>query len=284
MADELPFALETARQAGRLLCELFSQHHTVHRKSTEIDLVTEADLASERLIVDAIRTRFPSHTILAEEGFGDVAMGSSENLQEAAEEIPHLWIVDPLDGTINYAHGYPVWGVTLALAERGQVVLGVNYDPLLDEMFWAERGQGAWFNGERIEVSTVSRLQDALVATGFAYRRATLANASRGEVPGNNLAEFSAVMPRVQGVRRAGAAVLDLGYLAAGRLDAYWEMYLHPWDWAAGKLIVEEAGGVVTNMRGEPWSLGTNNLVASNGLVHDELLKALREAQVSGDQ
>jgi myo-inositol-1(or 4)-monophosphatase len=271
VADRLEFAIQTARQAGRLLCEYFSQHHIVSQKSTEIDLVTEADLASERLIVDAIRTQFPGQPILSEEGLGD--------LQKATGESPHLWIVDPLDGTINYAHGFPIWGVTLALAEHGQVVMGVNYDPLLDELFWAERGQGAWFNGERIQVSTVARLRDALVATGFAYKRATLADTSQGKVPGNNLAEFSAVMPRVQGVRRAGAAVLDLAYLAAGRLDAYWEMYLQPWDWAAGKLIVEEAGGVVTDLYGKTWSLGTNNFVASNGLIHDELLTMLQSAQ-----
>ncbi len=263
MTEALDFALDTARRAGQLLCEFCHRRHTVSRKTTDIDLVTEADLASERLIVDAIRARFPDHAILSEEGLGDLDTGVGET--------PYLWLVDPLDGTVNYAHGYPVWGVSLALAERGQVVLGVTYDPLREELFWAERGRGAWRDGERMQVSGASRLKDALVATGFAYRRATLDD--------NNLAEFAAVMPRVQGVRRAGAAVLDLAHLAAGRLDAYWEMHLQPWDWAAGWLFVREAGGVVTDMRGEPWSLGMGNMAASNGALHDELLAVLRGAR-----
>lgn len=263
MAEMLDFALDLARQAGRLLCRLYEQHHTLGRKSSDIDLVTEADLASERLIVDAIRTRFPEHTILAEEGLGDQT--------DLFEETAALWLVDPLDGTVNYAHGYPVWGVSLALARWGQVVLGVVYDPLRDETFWAERGGGAWCNGRRLHVSTAACLKEALVATGFPYRRAT--------IPDNNLAEFNAVMPRVQGIRRAGAAVLDLAHLAAGRLDGYWEMHLKPWDWAAGWLLVTEAGGVVTGLRGELWRLGMNHLAASNGLLHQELLAVLKTAR-----
>jgi myo-inositol-1(or 4)-monophosphatase len=272
MADALAFALDTARRAGQLLRDLYHQGHTINHKSTDIDLVTEADLASERLIVDAIRAEFPGHAILSEEGLGD---------QQMATGVGYLWVVDPLDGTINYAHGYPVWGPSLALAQRGRVVLGVSYDPLRDEIFWAQRGQGAWCNGQPLRVSTTARLRDALVATGFAYQRATLSTISRDEVLGNNLAEFGAVMPHVQGVRRAGAAVLDLGHLAAGRLDAYWEMHLQPWDWAVGWLLVEEAGGLVTNLHGQPWSLDTNHLVATNGPLHDELLAALRSAQVA---
>ncbi|MFN2167934.1 MAG: inositol monophosphatase family protein [Anaerolineae bacterium] len=262
MSEFLEFALETARRAGRLLCTQFTQRHTVSHKSSDIDLVTEADLASEQLIVEAIRARFPGHTILAEEGLGD--------LQQVAGETEWLWVVDPLDGTVNYAHGFPVWGVSLALAEWGQVQVGVTYDSLRDDLFWAERGGGAWRNGARIHVSDTARLRDALVATGFAYKRATLTD--------NNLAEFSAIMPRVQGVRRAGAAVIDLALLAAGVLDGYWEMHLQPWDWAAGWLLIEEAGGMVTDLRGRPWSLGTDNLAASNGALHDELLAALRTA------
>jgi len=259
----LSFAIDTAREAGALLHKYVHQHLDVKHKSTEIDLVTEADVASERLIVAAIRERFPDHTIMAEEGQGD--------MQELVGEAEQLWLVDPLDGTVNYAHGLPVWGVSLALAERGQVVVAVSYNPLPDEMFWAERGQGAWLNGKRIHVSGAGRLRDALVATGFAYRRATLQE--------NNLAEFNAMMPRVQGVRRAGAAVIDLAHLACGRLDAYWEMHLQPWDWAAGWLLVQEAGGVVTDMRGEPWALQKNNVAASNGqALHQKMLEVLQEA------
>lgn len=270
MSDALHFALDTARQAGQLLRDLYHQHHTVHRKSSDIDLVTEADLSSERLIVDAIRARFPGQAILSEEGTGD--------LMHITGEPDYLWLVDPLDGTVNYAHGYPVWGLSLALAQRGQVVMAVTHDPLRDEIFWGVLGQGAWCNGERIRVSTTASLRDALVATGFAYSRATLAASSQGERLGNNLAEFGAVMPHVQGVRRAGAAVLDLAHLAAGRLDAYWEMHLQPWDWAAGRLLVEEAGGMVTDLRGRPWFLATNNLAASNGHLHTGLLALLTAA------
>ena len=263
MGQILDFAVDTAREAGALLRRYAHQHHDVRHKSTDIDLVTEADLASERLIVAAIRKRFPRHTILAEEGQGDV--------QELVGEAEHLWLVDPLDGTVNYAHGLPVWGVSLALAEGGQVVVAVSYNPLRDETFSAGRGQGAWLNGQRLHVSAAGRLRDALVATGFAYRRATLAE--------NNLAEFTAMMPRVQGVRRAGAAVIDMAHLACGRLDAYWEMHLQPWDWAAGWLLVEEAGGVVTDMRGQPWALQKNNIAASNGqILHQKMLEVLQEA------
>jgi myo-inositol-1(or 4)-monophosphatase len=173
VTDTLSFALETAHRAGQLLCGFREQHHTVGRKTTEIDLVTEADLASEQLIVKAIRARFPDQAILSEESLG--------HLLQAADELPCLWIVDPLDGTVNYAHHYPVWGVSLALVERGRVVLGVTYDPLGDEIFWAERGQGAWVNGKQIRVSGTAQLREALVATGFAYRRATLPDTSLGD-------------------------------------------------------------------------------------------------------
>jgi myo-inositol-1(or 4)-monophosphatase len=261
--DALYFVLDTARRAGELLCEFRNQRHTVWSKSTDIDLVTEADLASEQLIVEAIRSRFPEHTILAEERQGDTS--SAQGSTDA------LWLVDPLDGTVNYAHGYPHWGVSIALAWRGEVIVAVTYDPIRDEMFWTERGAGAWCNGQRISVSAAASLGEALLATGFAYRRASLDD--------NNLTEFSALMPRVQGMRRAGAAVLDLAHLAAGRLDGYWEMHLQPWDWAAGWLLVEEAGGQVTDMLGQPYSLATEHLVASNGRLHSSLLSALRVAR-----
>jgi myo-inositol-1(or 4)-monophosphatase len=260
MTTTLDFAREVAREAGQILRQYSQQSYEVSHKSTDIDLVTEADLASEEMIVKAIRKRFPEHTILAEEGLGD--------LQKIAGETPCLWLVDPLDGTVNYAHGFPVWGVSLALADRGTVVLAVTYDPLHDEMFWAERGEGVWLNGESLRVSQTGGLRQSLVATGFAYRRATLED--------NNLAEFNAVMPRVQGVRRAGAAVLDMAYLAAGRLDGYWEMHLKPWDWAAGWLLVEEAGGRVTDLAGQPWSLEKERIVASNGALHQVLLEMLQ--------
>jgi len=242
---------------------MYRQHHSVRAKSSDIDIVTEADVAAERLIVDAIRQTFPSHRVYSEEGLG--------NAQSLAAGASRLWLVDPLDGTVNYAHGYPFWAVSLALSESGEVVLAVTFDPLRDEIFTAQRGNGARCNGELINVSKVSEMHQALVATGFAYKRATLAD--------NNLAEFSAMMPRVQGLRRAGAAVLDLAYLASGRLDGYWEMHLRPWDWAAGWLLVREAGGQVTDGKGRPWSLTSGDMVASNGLLHRDILSCLARAR-----
>jgi myo-inositol-1(or 4)-monophosphatase len=268
MSDALDFAIHTARQAGEVLLGFYERSFGVGYKSSDIDLVTDADLASERLIVDAIRERFPEHDILSEEGLG----GFRDEWEAQASSLPGmLWLVDPLDGTVSFAHGYPFWGVTLALAQDDEVVLGVVHDPLREQTFWAERGGGAWCDGQPIEVSTVSDLRQALVATGFAYGRATLVE--------DNLVEFASVMPRVQGIRRAGAAVLDLAYVAAGRLDGYWEMYLQPWDWAAGQLLVREAGGTVTDLGGGAWSLSTERIVASNGHLHEELLSVLRGAK-----
>jgi len=263
MADVLGFAIATARTAGQLLRKRYGQDHSIRLKSTDIDLVTEADVASERLIVDAIHQEFPGHEIISEEGLGD-----SSTLRSGSRPV---WLVDPLDGTVNYAHGYPLWGVSLALSEGGRILLAVTFDPLRDETFTAQQGKGAWCNGEQINVSNVAEMRQALVATGFAYQRATVRD--------NNLAEFGAIMPQVQGIRRSGSAVLDLAHLACGRLDGYWEMHLRPWDWAAGWLLVTEAGGSVSNMRGEPWSLALENMVASNGQVHAELLAGLAKAR-----
>jgi myo-inositol-1(or 4)-monophosphatase len=262
MPDALKFAIAIAQEAGQLLCRLHKERHTVKTKSSDIDLVTEADVASEQLIVAAIGRAFPSHRILSEEGLGD--------LDDFVAGSSPVWLVDPLDGTVNYAHGYPAWGVSLALSQAGQVLVAVTFDPLRDEIFSAQKGQGAWCNGEHLKVSDVAGLRQALVATGFAYKRATLAD--------NNLAEFGAVMPQVQGVRRAGSAVLDLAHLASGRLDGYWEMHLNPWDWAAGWLLVEEAGGKTTDMKGEPWSLLARDMVATNSHLHAELLTHLTQA------
>jgi len=268
MPDALAFAQDTARAAGQVLRRLYRQRHAVQYKSSDIDIVTEADLASEQLIVDAIRSAFPTHRIYSEEGLGDA--------HTLTADASPLWLVDPLDGTVNYAHGYPAWGVSLALSEGGQVHLAVTYDPLRDELFVAQWGKGTYCNGVRMGVSETAQMNQALVATGFAYKRASLAN--------NNLAEFSAVMPGVQGVRRGGSAVLDLAYLAGARLDGYWEMHLKPWDWAAGWLLVVEAGGKVTDLRGGPWSLASGDMVASNGLIHAELLSCLAQARPERDK
>jgi myo-inositol-1(or 4)-monophosphatase len=250
------FAVELAKEAGQVLMDHFERRLAVESKSSEIDLVTEADIASEKLIVGGIHQRYPEHSILSEEGLG----------QEQAGEF--LWLVDPLDGTTNYAHGYPVFCVSIALQREGETVLGVTYDPVQDELFCAEKGQGAYCSGGGLSVSGNDSLRRSLLATGFFYTRASIED--------NNLAEFGRIMPQVQGVRRAGSAALDMAYVAAGRLDGYWEFHLSPWDWAAGDLLVREAGGRTSDVSGQPWRLRSNNMVATNGLLHEELLAALK--------
>lgn len=256
----LDFALDIARQAGQLLLEIYARGpNQVASKQSAVDLVTEADLASQQLIVQALRGRFPDHAILAEETPG------------ALSEHGLTWVVDPLDGTTNFAHGYPVFSATLALLRDGAPELGVICDPLRSELHWAERGRGAWCNGRRLAVSTVAELGRSLLATGFPYDRA--AN------PDNNLAEFVYFMPKTRGVRRAGSAALDLAWLAAGRLDGFWERGLNPWDAAAGALMIEEAGGCVTTYAGQPWRPGSRNLLASNGRLHELMLAGLATAR-----
>lgn len=250
------FAVELAKEAGQILMDHFERRLAVESKSSEIDLVTEADVASEKLIVEAVRERYPGHSILSEEGLGE----------EQAGEF--LWLIDPLDGTTNYAHGYPVFCVSIALQREEETVLGVTYDPVRDELFCAERDQGAYCNGRRLSVSDTDSLRRSLLATGFAYTRASIED--------NNVAEFGRIMPQVQGVRRGGSAALDMAYVAAGRLDGYWEFHLSPWDWAAGDLFVREAGGRTSDVSGQPWRLKSSNMVATNGLLHEELLAALK--------
>jgi myo-inositol-1(or 4)-monophosphatase len=272
MTEMLEFAIETARAAGRLLCEFSDRQHQVGHKQSEIDLVTEADFASEKLIVNAVHAAFPGQPVLSEEGLGDLADPTAlDHGSPGSSSGVAVWLVDPLDGTVNYAHGYPIWSVTLALVMGVTITLGVTYDPLRQQMFWAERGAGAWCNGRRLRVSGAACLADALLATGFPYTRAT--------DPDNNLAEFNALMPRVHGVRRAGSAALDLAHVAAGWLDGYWERGLRPWDYAAGLLLVEESGGTVTGPDGKPFVLGRERVVASNGYLHQELLEALARAR-----
>lgn len=252
----LSFAIETARHAGALLRDGLARRRTVELKSA-YEVVTEVDRASEELIVAAIRRTFPDHALLAEEGGG---------VERAS---PFLWLIDPLDGTNNYAHGFPFFSVSIALLENDTLILGVVFDPLRDELFAAERGAGAWCNEQRLRVSETPTLAASLVSTGFPYDYATTAD--------NNTRQFTRIQARTQGVRRAGSAALDLAYVAAGRLDAHWELRLKPWDTAAGALLVLEAGGRLSDWRGAPWNPWNDRLVASNGHIHDELLAALAE-------
>lgn len=250
-------AIETARRAGTLLRSEAGKHRQISFKGSPTNLVTEMDRRAEALIIEAIHAEFPTHAILSEER-GTVGGPSS-----------HRWIVDPLDGTTNYVHGVPVFCVSVALEVDRQTRLGVAYDPSLDECFVAERGGGAWLGGERLSVSETPTLNESLLATGFPY--------SIREIPRNNLAEFGAFSRRCQGVRRMGSAVLYFCYVAAGRLDGYWELRLGPWDAAAGALMVEEAGGRVTNLEGGPLDRERPAVVASNGRIHDEMLRVLKE-------
>jgi len=217
----------------------------------------------ERMIAEAIRDEFPEHSVVGEEGWDE----------EEAREADHTWFVDPLDGTTNYVHGYPMFCVSLALAHRGEVLAGGVYDPLRDELFYAEKGGGATLNGEGIAVSGTDGLISSLLSTGFPYERAT--------IPDNNVALFSKLVTRIQGVRRSGSVALDLAYVAAGRLDGHWELHVKPWDTAAGGLLVKEAGGRITGMEGEAWTPFEANVVASNGRIHGELLAALGRARRS---
>ncbi|MCZ7570682.1 MAG: inositol monophosphatase [Ardenticatenaceae bacterium] len=261
----LDFALSLAREAGAVLQSFFEEELEVRSKSAEIDLLTQADLASEEFILGRIRKQFPTHAILSE---------------EAGESGTHeyYWVVDPLDATVNFAHGVPHYCVSIGLRRGLETVLGVAYDPERDELFWAERGAGACLrygdgSERRLQVSATQSLGESLLATGFPYDRATN--------PANNLAEFNRVILRVQGVRRAGSAALDLAYVAAGRYDGYWEYRMKPWDTVAASLMVIEAGGALSTLDGGPWDPWHETTVAANPTLLPVLVAALngREAR-----
>jgi len=250
MPSYLEISDEIAREAGALLSTYFARRIPFELKG-ENDLVTEADRASERLVIERLRAHFPSHSIVAEEGGGH--QGSSE----------FCWYVDPLDGTTNFAHGFPMYNVTMALEQAGQLVAGVIFDPERGEMFASERGSGACLNGRRIHVSKVARLEDTLVATGFP---------SLKRHQNVNIHFYYQLAMITHGVRRAGSAALDLAYVASARLDGFWEFGLKPWDMAAGILLIEEAGGKCSDMHGGPATLRGPNLLATNGTVHEAVV------------
>ncbi|MCS7079925.1 MAG: inositol monophosphatase [Chloracidobacterium sp.] len=255
MNEFLSFAEQVAREAGAILRERFGAPLDVRRKG-RIDLVTEVDVLAENLIRSRIQRRFPDHAILAEES----------GLVERASAF--RWIIDPLDGTTNYSHGYPFFSVAIALEQAGETVVGVVYDPLRDELFAAARGQGTTCNGHPVRVSAVPTLEQALLVTGFPYNVRSS--------PRKNLDHFSAFLEIAQAIRRDGSAALDLAYVAMGRFDGFWELNLAPWDMAAGSLLVTEAGGRVTAFDGQPFSPYVAEIVASNGLLHDAMCEVLR--------
>ena len=254
----LNFAIQTARDAGRVLADKMGRALQVSNKGA-IDLVTEADLASEKLIIERIKSHYPRHAILAEES------GETDGI-EVTQGNEWKWIVDPLDGTTNYAHGYPCFCVSIALEHAGLIEIGVVYDPSRDELFAAERGQGATLNDRPMRVSTVDELNNSMLCTGFPY--------NVRERP-NFASDFAKFTMEAQAVRRDGSAAIDLAYIACGRFDGFWEDGLRAWDTAAGVLLIEEAGGLVTNFGGGPLDIYTPKVLASNGLIHDSMMRVL---------
>jgi len=252
----LNFAVQTARDAGSILVDRLGRALQVSNKG-DIDLVTEADLASEKLIIERIKSHYPRHAILAEES------GASEFVAGTGE---WKWIIDPLDGTTNYAHGYPCFCVSIGLEHAGTLEIAAIYDPMRDEMFAAERGQGATLNGRRMRVSEVDDLNSAMLCTGFPYNVRERPNFER---------DFANFTMEAQAVRRDGSAAIDLAYVACGRFDGFWEDGLNAWDVAAGVLLIEEAGGMVTNFEGGKLDIYTPKVMASNGLVHDAMRRVL---------
>jgi myo-inositol-1(or 4)-monophosphatase len=254
-------ALETARRAARAAGEVIRRGSAagfrVDRKGAT-DLVTEVDLAAEKTVIAVISNAFPAHRIAAEEsGRGE---GDSD----------YLWWIDPIDGTTNFVHGYPFYSVSIALEFRGVMIAGVVYDPVQGELFEALRSGGARLNSRKITVSPVTGLADALLATGFPYERSERARA---------LAMAAGFLPRIQGLRRDGSAALDLAYVAAGRLDGFWERGLKPWDTAAGALLVGEAGGRVSNLTGGKFDIHLGEIAAANPRIHLELISGLNQSR-----
>lgn len=256
MKDALKKVCDIARRAGKVQLEHFGKVRHVEYKGA-INLVTEVDKECEKLIVGKLQENFPEDDILAEEGSGE------------RHKTQRRWIVDPLDGTVNYTHSFPFFCTSIALEKNGELELGVIYDPNRDEMFSAIKGEGAMLNGESISVSKAPTLNEALVATGFAYN-------VRQEERFDNLDNFSKFVKIARAVRRPGSAAIDLAWLACGRIDGFWELFLKPWDMAAGVCIIQEAGGLVTSFDGSPYNLYGTQILASNGIIHNEMMHVLR--------
>lgn len=256
----LKIAIEAAKTSGKIQKQGFEKKHSIQFKDT-INLVTEVDKACEDKIVKILKKNFPSHSILAEESG---AHGDSKE---------YVWVIDPLDGTTNYAHGFPAFCTSIALEHKGRSIVGVVYDPMLDQLFWSVRGNGAYLNKKKIHVSKIDQLFKSLLATGFAYNVQKVKN--------NNVDNFKNFLMRAQAVRRMGAAAIDLCYVACGRFDGFWELQLQPWDTAAAVLILEEAGGRATLFDGSPFDNYRRQIVASNAKIHQEMLDVLKLTNIS---
>ncbi|MBK9250006.1 MAG: inositol monophosphatase [Ignavibacteria bacterium] len=252
-------SIESAKTAGEILRTGFGTNYTISSKSDRHDLVTEYDFLSEQAIISTIKSRFPHHHFLAEESGATQESGAESNVR---------WIIDPLDGTVNFAHSVPIFSVSIAAEVDGELFCGVIYQPLLDELFVTEKGKGAWLNGKQINVSGTANLSDAFLVTGFPYIVA--------ENPMSCIDHFTRFLQLGIPIRRLGSAALDLAYTAAGRFDAFWEVSLSPWDVAAGVLLVREAGGNVCDYNGMSYKIGNGSIIASNGLFDHEIIEVLQ--------
>ncbi|MCS1349996.1 inositol monophosphatase family protein [Mechercharimyces sp. CAU 1602] len=264
--SKLNVAISAAKAAGSLIAERIQTGKEVSYKSSHSDLVTEVDKQAEEIICAKIREAYPSHAILGEEGVAPGVKASSE-ATETHEKMDHLWVVDPIDGTTNFVHGFPFCCVSIAYAYQGMVTCAVIYDPLTDECFTAEKEQGAFLNGQALRVSEEKKLAESLIATGFP--------AADRIAAGINLSGINYLAPRCRNLRAAGSAALHLAYVAAGRISGFWELQLNAWDLAAGSLLVEEAGGKVTDTCGNPYALHVRHILATNDHIHSEMVEAL---------
>ena len=253
-------AIEAAKEAGKFLKLNVGKVRDIRQKSgQEKNLVTEIDKRSEEIIIERIKRHFPGHGILAEESGAEAGVKSG-----------YRWIIDPLDGTTNFTHGFPVFCVSIGVEHKGEIIAGVIYDPNFDELFVAEKGKGASLNGRKISVSKVANLGSALLVTGFPYNIV--------ENPNHAVEHFVKFLMKAQAVRRMGSAAIDLAYVAAGRYEGFWEVALNPWDVAAGSLLVQEAGGKLSKFDGTPFDVYGKEVVATNGLVHQDMLGVLAES------
>ena len=248
--------IQISKEAGALIRNAFGKTHSIEFKTNELNLVTETDKASEKLITDFIKKKYPSHGILAEES------GETNNSSE------YLWVVDPLDGTTNFAHGLPIFSVSIGLQKNGETIAGVVYDVMQDIIYSAEKGSGATANSVKIKVSENNNLQHSLLVTGFPY--------NIKENPDKALERFTTLSKKSRGIRRLGSAAIDFCYVATGVFDGFWEVHLNPWDICAGNLIVEEAGGIVTDFDGKPIDIFTKRILCTNRKIHQKMIEVMK--------
>jgi myo-inositol-1(or 4)-monophosphatase len=251
-------ALKAAKEAGKIILSYYSKNVNAVSKGSTYNLVTKADIASENKIISIIKNKFPGHSILTEE--------SGEEIHKS----DYCWVIDPLDGTNNFYHKFPMFCVSIALYKKGKPLIGVVFDPLRKELFYAGKNEGAFLNNKKIKVSGTNKLSKSLLAVGFYYERGSLMRKSLDQMK-----RF--FCEDVHGIRRAGSAALDICYTACGRFDGYWELHLNPWDYAAGSLIVMEAGGKITDTQGQKYNLMMKNIVASNGKIHKDMIRVLKK-------